>query len=80
MIHVQVLPLSPQTFQSVSFVELRQSLPSQVALISPLVDQLMHFVARYRNEEDSELEIEMALREALANAILMVTRRTLASA
>jgi serine/threonine-protein kinase RsbW len=70
MIHKQAFSLSPQTFQSVSFVELRQSLPSQVALISPFVDELMRFVAKYRSKEDSELEIEMALREALANAIL----------
>jgi hypothetical protein len=40
MIHKQALSLSPQTFQSVSFVQLRQFLPSQVALISPFVDQL----------------------------------------
>jgi serine/threonine-protein kinase RsbW len=70
MIHKQALSLSPQTSRSVSFVELRQSLPSQVALISPFVDQLMRFVAKCRNKEDSELEIETALREALANAIL----------
>lgn len=69
MIHKQALSLSPQTFWSVPFVELRQSLPSQVALISPFVDQLMRFVAKCRNKEDSELEIETALREALANAI-----------
>ncbi|HEY4049236.1 MAG TPA: ATP-binding protein, partial [Acidobacteriaceae bacterium] len=70
MIHKQALSLSPQTFQSVPFVELRQSLPSQVTLIPPFVDQLMRFIAKCRNKEDSELEIETALREALANAIL----------
>jgi serine/threonine-protein kinase RsbW len=66
----RVHSLSPQTVRSVPFVELRQSLPSQVALISPFVDQLMRFVETSRNKEDSELEIETALREALANAIL----------
>ena len=55
---------------TIPFVELRQSLPSQIALISPFVDELMRFIARYRNQEDSGLEIEMALREALANAIV----------
>ena len=70
MIHRQALSLSPQTFRSVPLVELQQSLPSRVAVISPFVDQLMRFVAKYRNQEGSELEIETALREALANAIL----------
>jgi serine/threonine-protein kinase RsbW len=70
MVHKQAPSLSSQTFRSLPFVELRQSLPSQVARISPFVDQLMHFIAECRNEADSELEIETALREALANAIV----------
>ena len=70
MVHNQALSLSLQTHRSVSFVELRQSLPSQVALISPFVDQLMSFIAKFQNQEDSGLEIETALREALANAIV----------
>ena len=70
MAHKQALFLSPQTPRSVPFAELRQSLASQVALISPFVDQLMRFIAKRRNKEDSELDIEMALREALANAIV----------
>jgi len=70
MAHKQALSLSPQTFRSVPFVELRQSLPSQIALISPFVDQLLRFIAKCRNQEDSGLEIEMALREALANAMV----------
>ena len=70
MAHKQALSLSQQTPRPVSFVELRQSLSSQVALISPFVDQVMRFLAKCRNQEDSKLEIEMALREALANAIV----------
>jgi serine/threonine-protein kinase RsbW len=70
MAHAQALSLSPQTLRSVPFVELRQSLPSQAALISPFVDQLMHFIAKCRNDEDSQVDIETALREALANAIV----------
>ena len=70
MAYKQALSLSPQTLRSVPFVELRQSLPSQVALISPFVDQLMRFIAKCRNQEDSGLEIETVLREALANAIV----------
>jgi serine/threonine-protein kinase RsbW len=70
MAHKQALSLSPQTFRSVPFVELRQSLPSQTALISPFVDQLMRLIAKCQNQEDSGLEIEMALRESLANAMV----------
>ena len=57
-------------FRSVPFVELRQTLPSQIAIISPFVDQLMHFIARFRTSDGSELNIETALHEALANAIV----------
>jgi hypothetical protein len=41
MAYTHALSLVPRTFRSVPFVELRQSLPSQVAAISPFVDQLM---------------------------------------
>ena len=70
MAHKQALSLSPQTLRSAPFLELRQSFPSEIALISPFVDQLILFIAKCRNQEDSGLGIEMALREALANAIV----------
>jgi serine/threonine-protein kinase RsbW len=70
MAHKQALSLTPQPLRSFPFVELRQSLPSQIALISPFVDQLMRIVAKCRSQEDSGQEIEMALREALANAMV----------
>jgi anti-sigma regulatory factor (Ser/Thr protein kinase) len=50
--------------------QLRQSLSSQVTAISPLVDQLMMFVRNCRKTDGSELEIETAVREAIANAII----------
>jgi serine/threonine-protein kinase RsbW len=70
MAYKQSLSSSLKTPRSVPFVELRQSLSSQVALISPFVDQLMRFLAKCRNDEDGQVEIETALREALANAIV----------
>jgi serine/threonine-protein kinase RsbW len=70
MAHKQALSLSPQTLRSFPFVQLRQSLASQIALISPFVDKLMFFIANCRNQEDGGLDIEMALREALANGIV----------
>ena len=66
----QGVSLTSPAFRSVPFVELRQSLPSQIAIISPFVDQLMHFIARFRNPDGSELDLETALHEALANAIV----------
>jgi len=75
MANAPVLSLTPQAFRSVPFVELRQILPSQIAIISPFVEQLMGFIARFRNSDGSELDIEMALREALANAIVHGNRQ-----
>src|SRR5579863_3209530 len=70
MAHAQVLSPGAPAFHSVPFIELRQSLPSRISIISPFVDQLMRFIARFRNSDGSEQDIEMALREALANAIV----------
>jgi serine/threonine-protein kinase RsbW len=70
MARAQAVSRTSPAFRSVPFVELRQSLPSQIAVISPFVDQLMHFIARFRTPDGSELNIETALREALANAVV----------
>ena len=66
----QAASLASPALRSVAFIELRQSVPSQVAIISPFVDQLMHFIARFRYPDGSELNIETALHEALANAVV----------
>jgi hypothetical protein len=65
-----------RTFRSVPFVELKQFRPSQVAVISPFLDQLMRFIARFRSVDGSEFGIELALREALANAIVPGNQET----
>ena len=70
MAYGQALSRTPQVFRSVPFIELRQCLPSRISVISPFVGQLMHFIARFRNADGSELNIELALGEALANAIV----------
>jgi serine/threonine-protein kinase RsbW len=70
MTHTQSLSLLPRNGHSVPFVELRHSLSSKVVAISPFVDQLMRFVLYFRRADGSEIDIEMALREALANAVL----------
>ena len=70
MTDTQSLSLLPRNGHGVPFVELRQSFPSKVAAISPFVDQLMRFVLHFRSADGSEIDIEMALREALANAVI----------
>ena len=70
MVHTQSLSLLPRNGHSVPFVEVRQSLPSKVAAISPFADQLMRFILNFRSADGSETDIEMALHEALANAVI----------
>jgi serine/threonine-protein kinase RsbW len=53
-----------------AYADFHQSLPSQIHEISPLVDRIMSFIAALREVDGSELDIEVALREALANAIV----------
>ena len=70
MVNTQFLSLLPRNAHSVPFVELRQSLPSKVAAISPFTEQLMRFILNFRMADGSEIDIEMALLEALANAVI----------
>src|SRR5438105_8912048 len=70
MAHTQSLSLLPRTNHSAPYVELRQSLPSRVGVVSPFVDQLMRFILNFRMADGSEVDIEMALLEALANAVI----------
>ena len=70
MAHTQSLSLLPRNAHSSPFIELRQSLPSKVAVITPFADQLMNFIVRFRSADGTEADIEMALHEALANAVI----------
>ena len=69
MVQTRSLSPLPRNAHSVPFVELRQSLASQVSAISLFVDQLMRFILKFRNADGSETDIEMALHEALARII-----------
>jgi len=51
-------------------VELERSLPSKVAAISPFVDRLMRLLRKCGCAAEGETDVEIALREALANAII----------
>ena len=60
----------PETFHPASFIGLRNILPSDIEIISPFVDQLMLFISKLRPADAGNYEIELALREALVNAIV----------
>jgi len=51
-------------------IELEHSLPSQVAAISPVVDKLMVLLRGCGCVPEGVSDVEIALREALANAII----------
>jgi serine/threonine-protein kinase RsbW len=51
-------------------IELERTLPSEVAAISPFVDGVMLLFRQCGCVSESESEVEIALREALANAII----------
>jgi serine/threonine-protein kinase RsbW len=53
-----------------SSMEFEVTLPADVTAISPVVDWVMRLVDELEYGAEKEFEIEMALREALANAIL----------
>jgi serine/threonine-protein kinase RsbW len=56
------------------FVELQQSLPSRTEAISPFVAGLMRFIKQcnqnFPNADERNTDIEIALREALTNAMI----------
>jgi serine/threonine-protein kinase RsbW len=64
------LGLIPRTLDCAPAVELHQSFPSEIQAISPFVNHLMLFIAKSRKRDGTEIDIEIALREALANAIV----------
>jgi anti-sigma regulatory factor (Ser/Thr protein kinase) len=59
---------------SAPFVELYQAFPSHIAAISPFVDKLMQFIRFFMGKggmaSATEEELEIAIHEALANAVV----------
>ena len=62
--------LQPDAAPREVLLEFECSLPSEVARVSSFVDQLMPVITRFRGTDGSELDIEIALREALSNAVI----------
>jgi serine/threonine-protein kinase RsbW len=50
--------------------EIEQSIRSEIAEISPFVDKLMVFIKRCQCVPGNEIDVDIALREALANSIV----------
>lgn len=61
-------PTATHSFEA--FVELRICLASDVTAVSAFIDDVMRFVARFRARDGGEVDIEIALREAILNAVL----------
>ena len=51
-------------------IRLELSLRSEVSAISPFVDTLMHLIRKCKWVSGNEQDIQIALREALANAVI----------
>src|SRR5689334_8191150 len=70
MAQTHTFALPPRGPEQGSFVELQQSIPSQISAIAPFIEQLMSFIRNLRKPDGSEADIELALEEALANAVI----------
>jgi len=57
------------------FIHLRYTLPSDLHIVPPFVDRLMRFISALPEVNGNNVEIELALREALVNAIVHGNKR-----
>jgi len=64
------IAMRPPRPSCAAFVKFKYSFPSDVAVVSSFVDQLMPAFTRFRGTDSSELDIEIALREAVSNAVI----------
>jgi serine/threonine-protein kinase RsbW len=51
-------------------LQIEQSIRSEVSAISPFVDKLMVFIKKCRCVPGNEFDVEISLREALANGVI----------
>jgi serine/threonine-protein kinase RsbW len=61
---------APSSDQGGSYIQIELSMRSAVSAISPFVESLIHLIRESRLSPGNEEEIDVALREALANAIV----------
>lgn len=67
--------LQPDPVPREVLVEFEYSLTSEVAMVSPLVDHVMRSIEISRVTSGIEIDIEVALREALLNAVIHGNRK-----
>ena len=53
-----------------SIMEIDSWMPSNIQAISPLVDRLMHLIEGAKCVPGAEFDVELAIREALGNAVV----------
>ena len=70
MTQTTVQPEAKHSAHLASSVQFNLSLASNVEMISPMVNQLMAFISQFRANDGTEVDIELAAHEALANAIV----------
>jgi serine/threonine-protein kinase RsbW len=70
MTNPRVVSPGSQSSHPARFVGMRSTLPSDIDIVAPFVDQLMRFISKFRIAEGDNFGIELALREALVNAIV----------
>ena len=68
--HTMKSPRPPSSQYGGPYIQLELSLGSEVSAISPFVDTLMYLIRKCRWVPGNEEDIEIALREALANAVI----------
>jgi serine/threonine-protein kinase RsbW len=70
MSQTHIFDLLPISVHHGPYIQLEHSLPSEIGAISPFVDKLMLLILKCRCVPGKERVVEIALREALANAIV----------
>jgi serine/threonine-protein kinase RsbW len=74
MAELHNFPPPPCALRRAPFIELQQHLPSQIAAIPPFVDRLTQFlktsIEKLSDADGDEIDIRIALGEALANAVI----------
>ena len=67
--------LNPDTAPCEVLVEFEYSLSSEIAMVSPFVDRLMRSISSFGVTDDFEVDVEVALREAILNAVIHGNRQ-----
>ena len=68
--HTTKGPSARSSHQGGGYIQIELAIRSEVSAISPFVDSLMYLIREFRWVAGNEEEIEVALREALANAVV----------